>query len=134
MKEIRKSADTEAEFNMSEYEQKKLASGRPKMTVADRAKQFAPFAALTGLPEMLAKKEKTVVDKPDLSEDALAELDQKMHSIQKGMLIDVICYQKGECIKISGMVAKIEHTSRILQIVNNRISFDDILDVNLDGV
>lgn len=117
---------------MSNYAIEKSQSTRPKMTVADRAKQFAPFAALTGLSETLAKHEKIIVDKPDLSEDSLAELDRKMHSIKKDTIISVICYQKGECIKISGLVAKIEHTSRILQIVNNRISFDDILDVIID--
>lgn len=117
---------------MSNYEQEKLKSTRPKMTVSDRAKQFAPFAALTGLTATLSKREKIVVDKPDLSEDSLAELDRKMHLIEKGKIISVICYQKGECIKISGLVAKIEHTGRILQIVNNRISFDDILDVIID--
>ncbi len=35
---------------------------RPKMSVENRAKQFMPFAALKGLPEALAKKEKKVAD------------------------------------------------------------------------
>ena len=117
---------------MSNYSQEKSQSQRPKMTVADRAKQFAPFAALTGLTEILTAQEKIVVDKPDLSEESLASLDDKMHRIQKGSIITIVYYSKGECIKISGLVAKIEHTSRILQIVNKRISFDDILDVITD--
>ena len=35
-------------------------AGRPraKMSVQDRAKQFLPFAALKGLPEALAEKER----------------------------------------------------------------------------
>ena len=100
------------------------------MTVADRAKQFAPFAALTGLNRALEQKEKIVVPKPDLSEESLEELDRKMHEIKRGDIVSVVYYTRGECIKISGLVAKIEHTSRILQIVNKRISFDDILDVS----
>lgn len=105
-------------------------NNRPKMTIADRAKQFAPFAALTGLDKALAAREKIIVDKPILSEEALAELDLKMHSIEKGKIVTIVYYAKEECIKISGMVAKIEHTSRIIQIVNTRISFDDILDIS----
>lgn len=108
-------------------------SKRPKMTVSDRAKQFAPFAALTGLTETFSKKEKIVVPRPDLSEEALEELDRKMTKVKRGEIITVVYYNRGECIKVSGMVARIEHTSRILQIVNTRISFDDILEMHLSS-
>ena len=40
---------------------------RPKMSVENRAKQFMPFAALKGLPEALAKKEKKVADEEKVS-------------------------------------------------------------------
>ena len=38
-------------------------AGRPrtKMSIENRAKQFMPFAALKGLPDALAAKEKIVV-------------------------------------------------------------------------
>lgn len=109
-----------------------MESNRPKMTVADRAKQFAPFAALTGLEKALAAREKITVEKPILSEESLEELDRAMHSLIPGMITEVIYYSLGECIQIKGIVAKVEHTSRILQIVNTRISFDDILDLKVD--
>lgn len=40
-------------------------AGRPrtKMSIENRAKQFMPFAALKGLPDALAAKEKIVVEK-----------------------------------------------------------------------
>lgn len=103
--------------------------GRPRMTVGDRAKQFAPFAALTGLNATLSKKEKIVVPRPILSEESLEELDRRMQSIRQGEMVSVIYYSSGECIKISGLVAKVERSSRILQIVNTRIGFDDILEI-----
>lgn len=34
--------------------------------------------------------------------------------------------------KATGMVARIDETSRLLQIVNTRISFDDIYDIESD--
>ena len=102
---------------------------RYKMSVSDRAKQFAPFAALKGYEEALRAREKIIVDKIELSEEMLEELDKKMHCIQKGELATIIYFSKGEYIKISGMVARIDETSRILQIVNTKIPFDDILDV-----
>ena len=56
-------------------------AGRPraKMSVQDRAKQFLPFAALKGLPEALAEKERVVVPKIILTEDMSEELNRKMH-------------------------------------------------------
>lgn len=100
-----------------------------KMPIADRAKQFAPFAALRGLDAALHAREKILVDKAELSEEMLAELDNKMRLIKKGELATVIYYEKGEYIKISGMVARLDETSRILQIVNTKIDFDSILDI-----
>jgi hypothetical protein len=46
-------------------------AGRPrtKMSIENRAKQFMPFAALKGLPDALAAKEKIVVEKIELSSD-----------------------------------------------------------------
>lgn len=101
----------------------------PRMSIEDRAKQFMPFAALKGLPEALAAKEKIIVPKAELSEERAEELDQKMHELSCGSLATVIYFFRGEYIKISGMVARIDETSRILQIVSTKINFDDIWDV-----
>lgn len=101
-----------------------------KMPVSERAKQFMPFSTLRGLSEALAAKEKILVPKIDLSPEMAEELDWKMHQIERGKMASVTYFHDGEYIKVSGMVARIDKTSRILQIVNTRISFDDILDVD----
>lgn len=105
------------------------ARNRVKMDISNRAKQFMPFAALKGLPEALAKKEKIVVPRPILSEDMMERLDYKMHQIQIGMMVTVTYYEDEECLKKTGMVAKLSSESRILQIVDKKISFDAILDI-----
>lgn len=102
-----------------------------KMSVSDRAKQFAPFSALRGLDAALRAKERITVPKKDLSDEMLLELDAKFRQIRKGQLISVVHYEKGEYIKTSGMVSKIEETSRIIQIVNTKIDFDNIQDIIL---
>lgn len=106
-------------------------AGRPKnrMSVEQRAKQFMPFAALRGLPEALAVKEKVIVPKVELSEEMAEQLDRKMHLLEKGKIATIIYFAKDEYLKKTGMVARIDVTARILQIVNTKISFDDILDV-----
>lgn len=101
-----------------------------KMPIADRAKQFMPFAALKGLPEALAAKERIVVSKIELSEEMAEELDRKMHLLRKGEIATVTYFHKDEYLKITGMVARIDESSRLLQIVNTKIKFDDILDVD----
>lgn len=103
-----------------------------KMPVSDRAKQFMPFAALKGLPEALSKKEKIVVSKIELSPEMAEELNFKMHRLERGKIATVVYFRKEEYIKVSGMVARIDETCRILQIVNTKIPFDDILSIETD--
>lgn len=100
-----------------------------KMSTQDRAKQFMPFAALKGLPEALAAKEKIVVPKIEMSPEMAAELDLKMHLIEKGKMATVVYFHEGEYIQTTGMVARIDPTCRLLQIVSTKITFEDILDV-----
>lgn len=99
------------------------------MPPEDRAKQFMPFAALKGLPDALAAREKIIVPRIELSDEMAEELDQKMHTLRKGMLVSVVYFQKDEYVKITGMIARIDETSRLLQIVNTKIAFDDILEI-----
>ncbi|MGN0132197.1 MAG: YolD-like family protein [Lachnospiraceae bacterium] len=100
-----------------------------KMSIQDRAKQFMPFAALKGLPEALAAKEKIVVSKIEMSPEMAEELDRKMHLLKRGRIATVIYFHQGEYLKLTGMVARIDPTCRLLQIVNTKISFEDILDI-----
>ncbi|MCR5031694.1 MAG: YolD-like family protein [Lachnospiraceae bacterium] len=96
-----------------------------------RAKQFMPFAALKGLTEALQAQEKIVVPQAELSEDQLADLDEKMHRLHAGSLVTVVYYQKGEYLKKTGMVAKILPQARQLQVVNTRIDFDAIYSIDV---
>ena len=111
-------------------------AGRPRkrMSAEQRAKQFMPFAALRGLPEALALKEKVVVPRVELSEEMAEELDRKMHLLEKGKPATVIYFSNDEYIKKSGMVARIDVTAGVLQIVNTKILFEDILDVEPEGL
>lgn len=102
------------------------------MPIEERAKQFMPFAALRGLPEALATKEKVLVPKIELSPEMAEELDRKMHLIAKGKMATVVYFCNGEYIKLTGLVARIDETSRLLQIVNTKIPFADILQVELE--
>lgn len=100
-----------------------------KMPVSDRAKQFMPFSALKGLEDALRAKEKVVVSKIELSPEMEEELDWKMHSLEKGKIATIVYFCNGEYLKITGMIARIDITSRIVQVVNTKICFENILDI-----
>lgn len=107
---------------------------RGKMPREERAKQFMPFAALKGYPEALRKKEKITVSKVELSEDSAQVLDRKLRQVRKNDMITVVYFCRGEYLKQTGMVSRIDTTARVLKVVNTRISFDDILDVEGENI
>ena len=96
----------------------------------NRAKQFVPFAAVKGFEAALRAKEKIVVEKIELSEEKKAELDFKLHQIQKNDIITVVYFQKDEYIKLEGMVSRLDTDARLLKVVNTKIPFDDIYELS----
>jgi len=65
------------------------------MTVADRAKQFAPFSALRGLPEELAQKERIYQPRKILSSDMAEQLDRMLQTVHPGHMVTVVYYRGG---------------------------------------
>lgn len=111
-----------------------MANRIGKMERADRAKQFMPFDALKGFREALAQKERIIVPRRELSEEQKDELNRKFWQIRKRDIITVEFFQKGEYIKVTGMVSRIDETSRVLKVVNTSIPFDDISDLRSEGI
>ena len=99
------------------------------MDIADRAKQFAPFAALTGMGETLAAKEKIKVEKITLTEETEAELNLALTMLRRGDMVSVVHYKNEEYIRTDGILAKIDKDLRFIQVVTERIEFDNLLKV-----
>ena len=102
-----------------------------KMTGLERAKQFMPFAALRGYEEALRAKEHVTVDRKELTEERMCELDEVMHRIQLKDMVTVIYYQKGEYVKLTGLVSKVDEDSRFIKIVNTKVPFEDIYSISI---
>lgn len=98
----------------------------------NRAKQFVPFAAVKGFEEALRAKERIVVEKIELSEERNAELDFKLRQIKKNDIIKVVYFDKDEYIKIEGMVSRLDTDARVIQVVNTKIEFENIYDIEGD--
>lgn len=106
-----------------------MENNRRKMDRANRAKQFMPFDALKGLREAVAEKERIIVPKRNLSEEQKEELDWKLKQLQKKDIITAEFFQNGEYVQVTGMVTEIDNARRTLEIVNTKISFNDISDL-----
>lgn len=106
---------------------------RPKMSREDRAKQFMPFAALKGYPDALRKKEKIVVPRMELSEDYAEELDRRLNRLKPGDMVTAVYFCRGEYLKTTGLLVKLDRDSRFLQIVGNKIPLQDLYDISAEG-
>ena len=105
-----------------------MSGNRLKMSREMRAKQFMPFAALKGYEDALRAREHIVVERSELSEERLNELDDVFKSIRPGDIVTCIYYRASEenYLKTTGMLAKIDTDSRFIKIVNTKIDFYDI--------
>ncbi len=101
------------------------------MPISERAKQFLPFAAVKGLPEALAKKEKVSELKVEMTEALAMRLDEKLKCIQKGDRVTVTYYHTDAYVKLTGAVDHIDPIFRTIQIDDTMIEIDDLLDLDL---
>ncbi len=96
------------------------------MPLSMRAKIFAPFSALNGLEAALRQKEKVNVTKVLLTESALEELDWKIKNAQTGDMVSVTYYHRGEYLKVTGKLSKLDILRKTLTVVNTTVPFTDI--------
>lgn len=100
---------------------------------ADRARQFMPFAALTGYYEVIKQREKIIEPRKELSEDEAEILSSKLGEIQKGMLI-TLTYYKEDCYEtLTGLVSNIDSIYRTITIVKTKIAIDDVYDIRTES-
>ena len=108
-----------------------MAKNRHPMPVSERAKQFMPFAAVTGLTQALKRKERELmrVEKKEPSEERVQKLNQYLNEMEKGDDVAVTYFSQGEYLTVSGMVEGIDMVMRVLSIGGVKLEFDDIYDI-----
>lgn len=121
------------------------AVGHRPMPMEERAKIFLPFAALKGYEEAIAEKKRITVEKIDLSEEMKEVLDQQFQEVLRQLeqkqhpMVTVIYFEKdknrpgeGLYLKLTGMVSRLDVQSRFIQVVNTKISFENIRSFSLE--
>lgn len=98
---------------------------------ASRAQIFQSFDALKGFREILKEKERVIVPKKILSEDALSELDYKVHQINVGMMVKITYYDNGQYVQIEGKVSKLNLDTKMIQIVKTKLDLKNITNISI---
>jgi len=114
----------------------------PHMSVADRAAQFSPFAALTGHEDAVKETARVTERRIELSEDQKVRLDERIRFVaeqgKERPEILVTYFQKdqkkegGSYITVSGRVKKVDAVERrLLWEDGTQISIEDILELDV---
>ena len=110
---------------------------RAKMSMIERAAQFAPFAALTGYDAAIKETARLTGQRTELDETEKLALDQKLQQLLTLLPLRPIVRityfvaddrkEGGEYVTTEGSLQKIDFYSRSVLVDGFRISIDDVL-------
>ena len=111
----------------------------PHMALIDRAAQFAPFAALTGYGDAIDETARLTEVRPDLDEQQLAELNERLLQIMvKPNTVVCLTYfvpdekkSGGRYEQTEGTIKKIDAISKVIMTDRGeRISIENIVELS----
>lgn len=107
----------------------------PRMTITQRAAQFAPFAALTGYEESIKEKGRSVLRIPTLTDDDISILNDKLNYLKENLdtKVSIEYFILDEFKEGCRLVQKEGKIKRIDE-VNRFIKFEDNVIINLDNI
>ena len=118
----------------------KKSATRPQLTMAQRAAQFSPFAALTGHGDAIKETARLTEKRIDLQQDCKERLNERLQLIREQLNAEpevTITYfladdkkDGGMYVEATGIVKKIdEYAKTVLLHDGTRIPMDDIVDI-----
>lgn len=117
---------------------------RLQMSMADRAAQFSPFAALTGFDGAIQETGRLTDRKIELDEDALQELNRKFRFLMAHLSdrpeVSITYFRAdkrkagGACLEATGIVEKLDEPERLITMHSGlKIPMDDVLKIESDA-
>ena len=121
------------------YTMDRPKSKYPKMSMSDRAAQFAPFAALTGHKEAILEQQRTTQTKCILSNEEKLEINEKIIELINLKSKCRITYFEKDKTKSGGKYLnrvlsfkRIDELNKVLYFKENiQIQIDDIVDIEV---
>lgn len=114
----------------------------PRMNVADRAKIFAPFAALRGHEDRLAAEDDRLLRRRRIAfdEEEAYRLAEKLAQLRKGTVAEVTYFvpdgdsEWGWYTPLRGTVERVDEYGQTLRIAGKTIRFDDLAEVRGENI
>ena len=121
------------------YTMNRPKSKYPKMSMSDRAAQFAPFAALTGHKEAILEQQRTTQTKRILSNEEKLEINEKIIELMNLKSKCRIIYFEKDKTKSGGQYMesvlsfkRIDELNKVLYFKENiQIQIEDIVDIEV---
>ncbi len=101
---------------------------------ADRAMQFAPFAALKGYYESVKEQERQTQPRRIVSDEDAEDISNTLNKLRPGIEVKVRYYDIDAYTTIKGVVSEINYPYRRLKVIKTTIPFDDIYSIEMLGV
>ena len=109
----------------------------PRMSMENRAAQFAPFAALNGHGSAIAETARLTDEVPELSYEDQVRLSRRLlFAFEKGENVGLTYFQPdrlkagGRYLALSGRISKIDETERIVRLSDGRqLLLDCIIEI-----
>lgn len=98
---------------------------------SDRAKQFMPFAALTGFYDLVEEREHIAELRRERSDEENRILNERILSLKKGMFVKIKYYLTDSYKTVEGRILQTDFIFRNLTVNKTRILFDDIYEIEI---
>ena len=115
-----------------------VSRNHPQMSMADRAAQFSPFAALTGHDGIIAEAALLTDERPILDESVKQEISNllQLASTDSSLVLNIVYFVPdtrkagGSYAEITGHIKKlIPHEKLLIMDTGTRIPVEDIVEV-----
>lgn len=114
----------------------------PRMSMANRAAQFSPFAALTGYEEAVQETARLTVTRPELTEEEKAHLDAKLQALAEKIgehpNVSLAYFQPderkagGAYVTAGGTVKKLDrHSGMVILDDGRKIPVENLVNIQL---
>lgn len=116
------------------YTMDRPKSKYPKMSMSDRAAQFAPFAALTGHKEAILEQQRITQTKRILSNEEKLEINEKIVEMVKLKSKCRITYFEKDKTKSGGQYMESVLSFKRLDELNKTLFFKENIQIQIDDI
>lgn len=116
------------------YTMDRPKSKYPKMSMSDRAAQFAPFAALTGHKEAILEQQRTTQTKRILSNEEKLEINEKIIELMNLKSKCRIIYFEKDRTKSGGQYMESVLSFMRMDELNKTLFFKENIQIQIDDI